>query len=90
MHDKDAEDALFEKGLGFIEEAATDGRNFVKKAINMALRATGKRNLALNKAAVKVARRLAESSDVTSRWVGKDALRELTSASVTRRLAKRR
>ncbi len=90
VHDKQAEDGLFQKGLGYIEEAATDGRNFVKKAVNMALRATGKRNLALNTAAVKVARRLAESSDATSRWVGKDALRELTSASVTRRLAARR
>lgn len=88
VHDKQAEDALFQKGLGYIEEAATDARNFVKKAVNMALRATGKRNLALNKAAVKVARRLGESTDATSRWVGKDALRELTSASVARRLAK--
>ncbi|MEO7725036.1 MAG: DNA alkylation repair protein [Chthoniobacterales bacterium] len=82
VHDKQAEDALFEKGLGFLEEAATDGRNFVKKAVNMALRAAGKRNLALNKGAAKVARRLAESSDPTSLWVGKDALRELTSTSV--------
>ncbi len=90
VHDKQAENALFEQGLGFIEEAATDSRNFVRKAVNMALRATGKRNLALNKAALKVARRLAESPDATARWVGRDALRELTSTSVARRIAKRR
>lgn len=90
VHDKEAGDAPFREGLGFIEEAANDERNFVKKAVNMALRATGKRNPALNLAAVKVARRLAESPDATSRWVGKDALRELTSAGVIGRLAKRR
>ncbi len=89
VHDKQARDAPFQKGLGYIEEAATDDRHFVKKAVNMALRATGKRNHALNQAAVKVARRLAKSSDATARWVGKDALRELTSASVARRLARR-
>ena len=62
-------------------------RHFVKKAVNMALRAIGKRNLALNAAAVAVARRLADSVEVAPRWVGKDALRELTSPAVTRRLA---
>ena len=52
----------------------------------MALRAIGKRNRALNAAAVVVARRLAESTDATPRWVGRDALRELTSAAVISRL----
>ena len=52
----------------------------------MALRAIGKRNRALNAAAVAVARRLAGSQDATARWVGKDALRELTSAAVSTRL----
>ncbi len=55
----------------------------------MALRAVGKRNSALNAAAVTVARRLADSPEAAARWVGKDALRELTSPSVTRRLAAR-
>jgi 3-methyladenine DNA glycosylase AlkD len=54
--------------------------------VNMALRAVGKRNRALNSAAVEVARRLAGSEDATARWVGKDALRELTSPGVTNRL----
>ncbi len=89
-HDKTAHDANFLEGLRLIEKAATDDRNFVKKAVSMALRATGKRNAALNRAATATARRLAESSDVSARWVGKDALKELSSASVTRRLGKGR
>jgi 3-methyladenine DNA glycosylase AlkD len=87
VHDKKAGDEPFLNGLLLIERAAADERHFVKKAVNMALRAVGKRNAALNTAAVTVARRLAESSSAAARWVGKDALRELTSASVSRRLA---
>lgn len=52
----------------------------------MALRAIGKRNLALNAAAVVVAQRLADSPHAAARWVGKDALREITSPAVTKRL----
>lgn len=89
VHDKDAGDDRFADGLRLIERAADDDRHFVKKAVNMALRAVGKRNGALNAAAVVVARRLAESPRPAARWVGKDALRELTSAVVTRRLAAR-
>ena len=89
VHDKRAGDAQFVEALRFIERAATDERNFVKKAVNMALRAIGKRNPALNTAAVAVARRLADSSDAAPRWIGKDALRELAGPSVTRRLAGR-
>ena len=76
----------FIEGLALIEREAGDERNFVKKAVNMALRAIGKRNRALNAAAVAVARRLADSKDATAKWVGKDALRELTSPAVTKRL----
>ena len=90
VHDKAASDEQFRQGLVLILRAASDDRHFVKKAVNMALRAIGKRNPALNAAAILIARRLAESPDATARWVGKDALRELTSASVTRRLAARR
>jgi 3-methyladenine DNA glycosylase AlkD len=90
VHDKTANTDAFTRGLLMVERAATDERNFVKKAVNMALRAIGKRNRALNAAAVTVARRLSTSPDATARWVGKDALRELTSPAVTRRLAARR
>ncbi len=86
VHDKDAGDEQFVRGLALIERAAGDDRNFVKKAVNMALRAIGKRNRALNAAAVAVARRLAASQEAAARWVGKDALRELTSPSVAKRL----
>jgi len=89
VHDKAAVDARFIHGLRLIEQAADDERNFVKKAVNMALRATGKRNPALHAAAVEVAERLAGSAEPAARWVGKDALRELKSPAVTRRLAKR-
>jgi 3-methyladenine DNA glycosylase AlkD len=90
VHDKHADDEQFRQGLILVLRAASDERHFVKKAVNMALRAIGKRNPALNKAAVTVARRLADSPEPAARWVGKDALRELTSPSVTRRLASRR
>jgi 3-methyladenine DNA glycosylase AlkD len=90
VHDKQTGDAPFAEGLQLIERAAVDERHFVKKAVNMALRAIGKRNPTLNAAAVKVARRLADSPEAAARWVGKDALRELTSPGVIRRLAPRR
>jgi 3-methyladenine DNA glycosylase AlkD len=90
VHDKLAGDEQFRQGLVLVLRAADDERHLVKKAVNMALRAIGKRNPALNAAAVAVARRLADSPNAAARWVGKDALRELTSASVTRRLAARR
>ena len=89
VHDKKAGDEAFLQSLLLIERAAADDRGFVKKAVNMALRATGKRNSALNTAAIATARRLADSSEPSARWVGKDALRELGSASVIRRLAAR-
>jgi 3-methyladenine DNA glycosylase AlkD len=87
VHDQRAGDGPFIEGLMLIEREAVDERNFVKKAVNMALRAVGKRNPALNAAAVALARRLADSEQPSARWVGKDALRELTGPSVTRRLA---
>ena len=87
VHDKSATDRQFLDGLALIEREATDDRNFVRKAVNMALRAIGKRNRALNTAAVAVARRLASSDDGSARWVGGHALRELTSACVSKRLS---
>ena len=88
VHDKEAPDSAYLKALPLIEKAASDPRNFVKKAVNWALRSVGKRNAALHAASVAVARRLASFDDAAARWVGKDALRELTGAGVARRLAK--
>ena len=90
VHDKAAPNEKFISGLTFVEQEADDGRNFVKKAVNMALRAVGKRNSALHKAAVTAARRLADSPKAAPRWIGKDALRELSSDSVIRRIESRR
>ena len=84
VHDKESGDEPFLQGLKLIEQAAADERNFVKKAVNMALRATGKRNATLQAAALGVAERLAASSDSTARWNGKDALRELRGRKPTR------
>ena len=86
MHDKSAGNEPFLDGLAIIEREAGDQRHFVKKAVNMALRAIGKRNPALHTAAVAVAGRLAASSDPTCRWTGRDALRELAGSSVRQRL----
>ena len=77
LHDKAAADAKFLALLPLVETGAVDDRNFVKKGVNWALRGIGKRNPALRKAAVEVARRLAASPDPAPRWVGKDALRGL-------------
>lgn len=89
LHDKEAPDAPFARSLRLVEKAATDERNFVKKAVSWALRSVGRRNRTLHTPAVDVARRLAESAEPAARWVGKDALRELTSAAVRKRLASR-
>ena len=86
VHDKQAGDERFLQGLELVKRAANDERHFVKKAVDMALRAIGKRNPRLNAAAVVMAQDLSNSPDATAKWLGKHALRELTSASVTRRL----
>jgi 3-methyladenine DNA glycosylase AlkD len=67
VHDKAAPNAFFVDGLRCVEQGATDERHFVKKAVNMALRAVGKRNAALNTAAVSVARRLAASPNAAAK-----------------------
>jgi 3-methyladenine DNA glycosylase AlkD len=81
------EDALFLECLEMIERASTDERNFVKKGVNWALRGIGRRNKALNAASVALSRRLIESQSPSARWIGRDALRELTSAAVVRGLS---
>lgn len=80
-HDKTAADRKFLALLPLIERGAQDQRNFVKKAVNWALRGIGKRNPVLHSAALALARRLADSPSASARWVGKDALRELVARS---------
>ncbi|MGE0360954.1 MAG: DNA alkylation repair protein [Vicinamibacterales bacterium] len=89
LHDRDAPEARFRRALRLIEQAATDERNFVKKGVSWALRAIGHRSFALHVAAVDLAGRLARSDDPTARWVGKDALRDLTRPAVHARLERR-
>lgn len=86
VHDKKAEDSKFIRLLPIIKREAHDGRNFVKKAVNWALREIGKRNTALNKEAIKVAKELKLRKERSARWIGSDALRELQSDAVQKRL----
>jgi 3-methyladenine DNA glycosylase AlkD len=88
LHDKQADDESFLRCLPLIEDAATDERNFVKKAVNWALRAIGERSSGLHSAALELAGRLAKSTDA-ARWVGRDAHRQLKQPAVLKRLAKR-
>jgi 3-methyladenine DNA glycosylase AlkD len=87
--DKTAEDALFERFLSIIEREANDERNFVRKAVNWALRNIGKRNLHLNGAAIRSAERIRQQDSRAARWIAADALRELKSDAVQKRLRKK-
>jgi 3-methyladenine DNA glycosylase AlkD len=77
VHDKAAEDGAFVAALTLVEAAADDDRNFVKKAVNWALRNIGKRNRALRQAAIDSALRIQQKSSKSARWIAADALREL-------------
>jgi len=89
VHDKRAPDAKFLPLLRLIEREATDERNFVRKAVNWALRQIGKRNLRLNRVAIATGRRIRRIDSPAARWIAADALRELTSPAVQRRLRKK-
>ncbi len=88
-HDKTLTNEDFEPLLLIIKNAATDERNYVKKAVNWALRNIGKRNKALNKRAVAVAREIQKMDSKAARWIAADALRELTGEAVQKRLARK-
>ena len=86
VHDKGAEDEEFLKFLPIIKKESTDERNFVRKAVNWALRQIGKRNLRLNEAAVSTAREINMIDSRGARWIASDTLRELTGDWVKARL----
>ncbi len=88
--DKRATDAQFQRLLPMMEREAFDERNFVKKAVNWALRNIGKRNLRLNRAAIRTAERIRRQGSRSARWIAADALRELKSAAVQARLRRKR
>ena len=77
VHDISAPDSRFRAAFRLIRKASTDERNYVKKAVNWALRQIGKRNAALRQEAMEVATTLASSKSRSARWIGSDALREL-------------
>jgi len=87
-HDKQAPDEDFIQFLQVIKRSATDERNYVRKAVNWALRNIGKRNAALNKAAIKTAKELQHIDSKAARWIAADAIRELEGAGVRERLRK--
>ena len=85
VHDKQAADSKFLRFLPIIKRASTDERNFVKKAVNWALRQIGKCNPELNQAAIEAAHGIRRMDSRSARWIAADALRELQSEAVGRR-----
>jgi len=86
VSDKKADDKQFEKFLPIMKREASDSRNFVKKAINWALRQIGKRNLNLNKKAIETAKEIQKIDSRSAKWMASDAIRELTSKAVQERI----
>jgi 3-methyladenine DNA glycosylase AlkD len=89
VHDKKAPDSVFMKFLPVIKREAKDERNFVKKAVNWALRQIGKRNIRLNRMAVKAAMDIQKSDSKSARWIASDAIRELTNRNTLARVSKK-
>src|SRR5262245_11290583 len=87
-HDKASGDERFLRSLRLIERAASDDRNFVKKAVSWALRRIGGRSVALNGASVRLAHRLSESSHPSARWIGLEAVRDFQRPAARQRLAR--
>lgn len=81
-HDKAAPDQRFERFFPIIKKHASDERNYVKKAVNWALRQIGKRNIRLQKKAITLAKEIQKQNSPPARWIAHDALRELTHAKI--------
>ena len=86
VSDKKADDDKFEKFFPVIKREATDDRNYVKKAVNWALRQIGKRSLNLNSKAINAAKEIQGMDSKSVKWIASDALRELTSDTVQKKL----
>jgi 3-methyladenine DNA glycosylase AlkD len=89
VHDKQAENKIFLNFLHMIKKHCTDERNFVKKAVNWALRQIGKRSLELNKEAIKASRDIQKIPSASARWIASDAIRELTRPSIQKKFQRR-
>ena len=88
VHDRKAPDRQFERFFPSIRRAALDERNFVKKAVNWALRQIGKRNAGLNRKAIRLAESIRRMDSKSARWIAADALRELKSRDVQKKVRK--
>lgn len=88
-YDKESPDKKFLVFLPAIKREADDDRNYVKKAVNWALRNIGKRNLNLNKKAIETAKEIQKIDSRSAKWIASDAIRELMSEAVQERLQKR-
>jgi len=88
VHDKKVSDEQFLEFTSLIKRNAIDERNYVKKAVNWALRNIGKRNINLNEKAIQTAREIQKIDSKSARWIASDAIRELTSEKVKQRLNK--
>ncbi len=89
VHDKKAEDSRLAAFFPVIENHSDDDRNFVRKAVNWALRQIGKHNLNLNMLAIETAERIAMQNTKPARWIAADALRELRGEKVRERLMRK-
>ncbi len=87
-NDKSKSDEEILEFLPLIKREANDERNMVKKAVNWALRQIGKRNSKLNKEAVTISKEILEMDSKSAKWIASDALKELTSEAVLKRLKK--
>ncbi len=90
VHDKDAKDSSFHRFMPIIERESDDERNFVRKAVNWALRQVGKRNVSLHRLALDAAKRIQRRDSKSARWIAADAIRELTSPKVCAKLRRAR
>jgi len=86
VHDKEAGDSVFKRFFPMIKRESTDERNYVRKAVNWALRQIGKRNITLNREAVRLAREIKRIDSRAACWIASDALRELTNPTVRKTL----
>jgi 3-methyladenine DNA glycosylase AlkD len=84
--DKKKDDREFENFFKYIIEGSTDERNFVKKAVNWAIRQIGKRSLYLNKKALELARQIHSIDSKSARWIASDAIRELTNEKIIKNI----
>ena len=90
VHNKKASDENFRQFIPIIKKHSIDGRNYVKKAVNWALRNIGKRNLILNKDMIRLSKEILKINSKTAKWIATDAIRELTSEKIQERLIRKK